>query len=232
MNARAILTALALAVGGGCANMPKLPSVARGAATADEDVVVEIRVKVPASAASALGAGASTVPQGGLFVTQNPFDLAIEGAGYFQAMTPDGVPAYTRDGSFGQNALGQLTTRSGYVLTPEVVIPPDATAISVGTDGIISVVLAGTHRASVNLGQITLVRFPNPGWLRREPDGFYYETPESGIPTTAAPGTTGLGLVRQGFRERHADQFAQTLIQLVRDMAHDQGNGVRVAVKP
>src|ERR1017187_1937206 len=38
--------------------------------------------------------------QGNLVQTSNQLDVAIQGAGFFQVLQPDGTTAYTRDGSF------------------------------------------------------------------------------------------------------------------------------------
>ena len=46
--------------------------------------------------------------QGNLIETNNPFDMAIEGRGFFQILMPDGTQAYTRDGTFQINEQGQV----------------------------------------------------------------------------------------------------------------------------
>ena len=48
--------------------------------------------------------------QGNLVNTDNAFDLAIQGRGFFEVLMPDGTPAYTRDGSFHLNDQGVLVT--------------------------------------------------------------------------------------------------------------------------
>ena len=51
--------------------------------------------------------------QGSVISTANDTDLAIQGEGFFVVQTPDGE-AYTRDGSFTVNQLGELVTSEGY----------------------------------------------------------------------------------------------------------------------
>jgi len=46
--------------------------------------------------------------QGNLNPTDNAFDLAVQGKGYFQIQMPNGETAYTRDGTFQLNADGQV----------------------------------------------------------------------------------------------------------------------------
>src|SRR5690606_1986950 len=73
--------------------------------------------------------------QGGPEVTGRPLDIAIEGEGFFQVEMPDGTLAYTRDGSFSLSDSGQLVTSGGNALVPDIVIPPDATAVTISETG-------------------------------------------------------------------------------------------------
>lgn len=55
--------------------------------------------------------------QGVLNKTENTFDLAIEGDGFFKIQSNDGTTSYTRNGSFTMNNQGNLVTKDGdYVL--------------------------------------------------------------------------------------------------------------------
>lgn len=56
--------------------------------------------------------------QGVVQSTGNKYDMCIEGEGFFQIVKPDGTLAYTRDGSFAPDAVGQLCTSDGYLLQP------------------------------------------------------------------------------------------------------------------
>src|SRR5262245_29246441 len=68
--------------------------------------------------------------QGNLQQTGNTLDLAINGQGYFQVQLPDGTTGYTRDGSFHVDAQGQMVTSNGYLVSPAITIPANATKIS------------------------------------------------------------------------------------------------------
>src|SRR5260370_27011959 len=61
--------------------------------------------------------------QGDLSATGNPFDLAIEGQGFFQVLLPTGEIAYTRSGAFHQDAQGNVVTSDGNPLQPAITIP-------------------------------------------------------------------------------------------------------------
>lgn len=51
--------------------------------------------------------------QGSVISTNLQTDLALQGDGFFTVQTPNGL-AYTRDGNFSINQLGQLVTKEGY----------------------------------------------------------------------------------------------------------------------
>jgi flagellar basal-body rod protein FlgG len=101
--------------------------------------------------------------QGNMINSQNPLDVAISGAGHFQVTQPDGTTAYTRDGGFKVSATGQLVTSSGSPLSPALTIPPNASTITIGRDGTVSVELNTGGQAV--LGQIQIARFLNPAGL-------------------------------------------------------------------
>ena len=69
--------------------------------------------------------------QGNIITTDNALDIAIDGSGFFQVLLPDGRIGFTRNGAFGRNADGLLTTASGYVIQPEIEIPEGVTNINV-----------------------------------------------------------------------------------------------------
>src|SRR5262245_20727351 len=100
--------------------------------------------------------------QGAFERTDNPFDLAIEGDGFFQLQMPNGTIAYTRDGTFGRAAdTGALVTHAGFMLEPEINVPPEATQITISPTGMVSAIL-GNNGQQVELGQLEIARFVNP----------------------------------------------------------------------
>ncbi|WP_020473202.1 flagellar basal-body rod protein FlgG [Zavarzinella formosa] len=153
--------------------------------------------------------------QGSIVNTGNPLDVAIEGQGFFQVTMPNGEIRYTRDGGLRMNAVGNIVTSDGFLLSPQVTIPTEAVSISIGTDGTISVVNAGSNGASTTLGQLTLVRFPNPAGLSAEGRNLFAESASSGAATTSTPGLNGTGLIRQGFEERSNVDTVTELVNLI-----------------
>jgi flagellar basal-body rod protein FlgG len=103
--------------------------------------------------------------QGNLIQTQNAFDLAISGEGFFQILQPDGTIAYTRDGGFKVSGEGVLVNSSGYRLQPELAIPQNAQTITIGADGTVSIQAFGEAQAQT-IGQIQLARFLSPTGLQ------------------------------------------------------------------
>jgi len=152
--------------------------------------------------------------QGNFKETGNNLDLAITGSGFFKVQLPDGTEAYTRNGSFKLDANGQIVTSDGYPLVPNIVVPPDATQISIGTDGTVSVLQAGQTQTT-QIGQITLTNFINPAGLHALGDNNYINTSASGDPIEGVAGTNGLGQIRQGFVEMSNVQLVEEMTDLI-----------------
>ena len=153
---------------------------------------------------------------GNLIQTGNALDLVIEGDGFFQIEHPDGTTtAYTRDGSFKMDETGNLMTADGFLLEPAITIPNDATQITVGSDGLVSVMVPGST-AATEVGTIQLARFSNPAGLdARLGRNLLVETTASGTPTAAAPGVDGMGLIEQGFLESSNVQTVEEILQAI-----------------
>lgn len=153
--------------------------------------------------------------QGNFKETQNPLDLLVEGDGFFKVTTPNGDTAYTRAGSFRLDAQGRLTNSEGWVVTPEVTIPNNASEITVGSDGTISIVDGATGTVQDLGSPIELVRFPNPAGLKAGGRSVYYQTPASGDPIAGTPGALGMGSVQQGFIEMSNVNVVEEMVNLI-----------------
>jgi len=138
--------------------------------------------------------------QGGIGATQNPYDLAINGRGFFQVTLPSGQTGYTRAGNLAVNADGELVTADGYPIEPSISVPQEATAVQITRDGIVEVTLAGQTDPQ-QIGQIEIASFINAAGLEAIGDNLYLETPASGTANTATPGSPGLGTIMQGYLE-------------------------------
>lgn len=152
--------------------------------------------------------------QGSLQQTSNSMDLAIQGKGFFQITQPDGTTAYTRDGSFQLDAQGQLVTNNGYLVQPGITVPANATGLTVGSDGTVTVTIPG-QTTPQSLGQIQLATFINPAGLEPRGQNLYTETAASGAPQTAAPTVNGMGTLSQGFVETSNVNVVQELVTMI-----------------
>lgn len=152
--------------------------------------------------------------QGNLQQTSNAKDVAINGAGFFQVLLPDGTAAYTRDGSFQSDSQGQLVTSSGYVVQPAITIPSTAQSITVGRDGTVSITSAGSATAT-QVGTLQLATFVNPAGLESKGENLYVETSASGSPGTNTPGTNGSGTLQQGYVETSNVNVVEELVNMI-----------------
>ncbi len=138
--------------------------------------------------------------QGALTQTSNPYDLAIQGRGYFQVTLPDGTTGYTRDGSFQVSDQGELVTQDGYPVQPGITVPQGALDVSISKTGEVQVTLSGTP-APQTIGQLQLATFMNDSGLEAKGGNLFLETAASGQATVAQPGEPGFGTLQQGFVE-------------------------------
>ena len=152
--------------------------------------------------------------QGSLQQTGNSLDMAIDGAGFFQVLLPDGTTAYTRDGSFQKDNQGQIVTANGYPLQPAITIPAQALTVTVATDGVVSITLP-TTTAPVQIGTIQVATFVNNGGLQSVGENLYLETASSGTATPNTPGTNGSGVVVQNYVEASNVNVAQEVVLMI-----------------
>ena len=152
--------------------------------------------------------------QGGMLQTGNAMDVTINGRGFFQILLPDGSLAYTRDGSFQKNAQGEMVTASGYTVQPGITIPDGAQSITIGNDGVVSVLLAGQTSPS-QVGSLEIVDFINPVGLQPMGENLYLETASSGTAQAGTPGLNGLGSLMQGALEGSNVNVVSELISMI-----------------
>ena len=138
--------------------------------------------------------------QGSLTNTGNQLDMAVNGRGWFQVTTPDGDTVYTRDGAFNTNANGELVTTDGYKVTPAMLIPANATSVTVSQTGLVTATIPG-QTAPQQLGQLTLANFVNEAGLLPLGSNYFQQTAASGTPTVGVPGDTAFGTIQQAYLE-------------------------------
>ncbi len=135
-----------------------------------------------------LGGDQLSMTQGALVSTGNPLDLAVEGEGFFQVQTANGL-RYTRDGSFHRSTKGQLVTSAGEPVLSSagkvIAVPPGE--ISVGSDGVLSA--AGGAVATVGV-------FTFQKGTQLTPEGANrYVAPSGSLPIAATDATVHQGAI-------------------------------------
>jgi len=152
--------------------------------------------------------------QGSLQTTKQPLDMAVNGRGFFQVLMPDGTISYTRDGQFQLNSNGDLVTAQGYPVQPGITIPQNATSVTVGKDGTVSVVTTDQANPQ-NVGQLTLTDFINPQGLQAIGNNLFRQTNSSGDPQEGTAGLDGLGTVEQGSLEASNVNVEEELVNMI-----------------
>jgi flagellar basal-body rod protein FlgG len=167
-----------------------------------------------------LGTGVRTVAteklftQGNLVSTGNSLDSAVNGRGFYQVLMPDGTQAYSRDGTFQIDSQGQMVTSSGYVVQPAISIPAAAQSVTIGSDGTVSVTLAGAATPT-QVGSIQLSDFINPAGLQPVGENLYLESAASGSPQAGTPGLNGLGKLVQGSVESSNVNIVEEMVNMI-----------------
>jgi flagellar hook protein FlgE len=197
-----------------------------------------------------LGAISTNMTSGAIQTTNNPYDLAIQGEGFFRVAaiaTPGSPPTfgtinYTRAGNFTTDSAGNLVTQDGmYVLghavatqgppptfgtsDTNITIPSTAESVSIGQDGIVNYIDSATGN-SMALAQVTLAKFPNDAGLTKAPGTKFIESPNSGAPVVGVPAdTNGLGTIAEGSLEMSNVDLAAEFTNMIEAQRGFQANG-------
>lgn len=154
------------------------------------------------------GSTTKNFTQGPLITTDNPFDLAIEGNGFF-GINVNGQMHLTRSGNFQIDANGSLVNSEGYSVVGEFsdnLI--NYSNISISSTGAISGVNEQGH--AQHIGNILTYNVENRGGLMEQGGNLLAVTENSGQPNPIAP------KIKQGVLEGSnvdiANQFAQLII--------------------
>jgi flagellar basal-body rod protein FlgG len=145
--------------------------------------------------------------------TNNPLDLAIEGAGFLQVTLPGGETGYTRAGNLHTDGQGRIVTSDGLQIQPAITIPPNATTVSISKDGIVSASIPG--QAPQQIGTLELANFQNPSGLEARGGNVYAATTASGDAQTGVPGSEGMGTISQGFLEDSNVSVVEEMVNMI-----------------
>ncbi|MBL9001550.1 MAG: flagellar basal-body rod protein FlgG [Phycisphaerae bacterium] len=158
--------------------------------------------------------------QGAPQFTGRPLDITIDGEGFFVVTVEPslgGGTAYTRAGNFALNSDGDIVmaNNQGYRLDPNINIPPDATNISISSDGKVYYTSPG-ETEQTEAGTIQLATFANPAGLAQIGTNLYTQTDASGDAVTGEPSTDQRGSLQQSFLESSNVDPTRELIDLIR----------------
>ncbi|EST13068.1 flagellar hook-basal body complex protein [Sporolactobacillus laevolacticus] len=158
--------------------------------------------------------------------TGNPYDLAINGEGYF-AVSDGTNTYYTRAGDFKLNSAGTgLVNSQGLTLVLDTTNRDhntfqDLASFTVDSNGVINGVT--TAGANVNLGTVQLTTFSNPAGLEKVGNSLYQATQGSGTMSNN-PAANGQGKVVQNSLEGSNVDLTDEMTALIEAQRAYQAN--------
>jgi len=153
--------------------------------------------------------------QGAPQITNNPFDLMINGEGFFGILMSDQTVAFTRDGSFNVNSQGILVNKQGYVLTPNLQFPANTMSVNITETGLVEAFIKNQVEP-VNVGQIPVFTFTNPTGLKALGGNNYRPSMSSGPPIQNIAGESNSGIIRQGALEASNVSIMNEMTHLIK----------------
>ncbi len=156
---------------------------------------------------------------GSLQHTENPYDLGIDGDGFFSIKTPSGETKLTRDGSFKVGITEQgmaLLTADGDIVEGEdgpIIFEGEYTDVKIEYDGTVKLRRPGEDSSAFEtIGKIKLVTVANPAGMKSEGDNLYKPTPASGEPFSTEQGET---MIKQNYIEMSNVQVVDEMVNLI-----------------
>lgn len=156
------------------------------------------------------------VGNGALVSTGNPYDMAIQGQGFFRVQRADGTELYTRDGAFHLDGQRRLATATGELLLGEqgpITIPADAVNPEVTQDGVIR--YSDSKGRSVVVDRVKLAVFANPSGMNSLGSNLWGAADASGQAALADAGSSEIGRITQGYLEGSNVQAVEEMVNLI-----------------
>jgi flagellar basal-body rod protein FlgG len=152
--------------------------------------------------------------QGPARITNHPYDVMIEGKGFFPIKMPNtGEVVYSRAGNFHIDSQGKLQLSNGAQLIPEITIPADALDVIIAPNGEVKAKMA--NLGETVLGNIQLVGFQNEQGLDAIGNGLYRANLASGAPIQGVPGEGVMGQLQQGALEGSNVNVANSMVEMI-----------------
>ncbi len=121
-----------------------------------------------------LNGTATDFTQGGLKATGNSLDIAIEGKGFFEVLTPQGV-RYTRNGALTIDTEGRLITKGGFLVLADGSAQADPSSRAIKVDSINLTITPNGEifRGPDRIGKLSLVEASGKDALRKIGQSLY-----------------------------------------------------------
>lgn len=172
------------------------------------------RQSMPEGAGVKIHSTSTDFSTGGLKQTTNPFDLAINGKGFFEVNNADGSSSYSRASRFRLDENGYLTSSTGMKLAANIQLPPDSKGFVITSAGDVLVSLPDEEEL-VQLGSLELVNFSNTDGLQQVGENLYRPTEQAGDRVFGKPGENGMGSIAQGFTEMSNVSMTEEMVNLM-----------------
>ncbi|HEV8022888.1 MAG TPA: flagellar hook-basal body protein [Candidatus Lustribacter sp.] len=205
------------AASGMAAQQTNLEVIADNLANADVAGFKQVAASfIDVNAGGTLGLGTASsgkhpiFSQGKLEHSGGPFDVAIDGNGFFRVERA-GTHAYTRNGEFSRAADGSLRNADGWALR-DLRIPADARSVHVAADG--RVTIDGDAGPNRSIGRLRLATFAAPEALRPLGGTVFAATYESGPEHRIDPGQGG-PTIAFGMLERSNVSIVESMMQIL-----------------
>jgi flagellar basal-body rod protein FlgG len=153
--------------------------------------------------------------QGGVSMTNNPFDLMVNGEGFLGVIMADNEMRFTRDGALNVDAQGNIVTKGGYKLYPGFTVPPGTKSVNISETGLVDAYTQGQTEPT-NLGQIPVFTFVNPTGLKSAGGNLYQVSFSSGQASQNVAGSSNAGVIVQGALESSNVNIMTEMTNLIR----------------
>ena len=148
-------------------------------------------------------------------ITNNPFDLMINGQGFFGVIMGNNEIKFTKDGSFDVDSTGTLVTKSGKRVFPGITVPPNTVSVNISESGNVDAYLPNQPQPQ-NVGQIPVFNFTNPVGLSNYGENLYTATVGSGQAIQMVAGEGNAGRIQQGALESSNVSIMNEMTNLIK----------------
>jgi flagellar basal-body rod protein FlgF len=137
------------------------------------------------------GAEFTDLREGAFRRTGQPLDIAIEGNGFLEILTPEGI-RLTRAGNLSLDAGGRLITKDGFLVlgSGAAGADPAMRAITVGNEQFVldqqGNIFGDASRGGAQVGSLSIVQVGNPAALKKIGRNLFEAPPEAALVSASA----------------------------------------------